>query len=58
MFRYKRPDERKILDDAMAIILPVVYQRLISLMPDESEYSVLLQKQILKVFYAFIQVLV
>lgn len=42
----------------MAIILPVVYQRLISLMPDESEYSVLLQKQILKVFYAFIQVLV
>lgn len=41
----------------MAIILPVVYQRLISLMPDESEYSVLLQKQILKVFYAFIQVL-
>lgn len=58
MLRYKRPDERKILDDAMAIILPVVYQRLISLMPDESEYSVLLQKQILKVFYAFIQVLV
>lgn len=55
VYEYKRPDERKILDDAMAIILPVVYQRLISLMPDESEYSVLLQKQILKVFYAFIQ---
>lgn len=55
VYEYKRPDERKILDDAMAVILPVVYQRLISLMPDESEYSVLLQKQILKVFYAFIQ---
>ena len=57
-YRYKRPEERKILDDAMGVILPVVYQRLVSLMPDESEYAVLLQKQILKVFYAFIQVIV
>ncbi|XP_061173648.1 importin-7-like [Saccostrea echinata] len=55
VYEYKRPDERKILDDAMGVILPVVYQRLVSLMPDESEYSVLLQKQILKVFYAFVQ---
>lgn len=56
LYRYKRPDERKILDDAMRVILPVVYQRLVNFMPDESEYSVLLQKQILKVFYAFVQV--
>ncbi|XP_022334260.1 importin-7-like isoform X2 [Crassostrea virginica] len=55
VYEYKRPEERKILDDAMGVILPVVYQRLVSLMPDESEYAVLLQKQILKVFYAFIQ---
>jgi hypothetical protein len=49
-------DERKILDDSMAAMLPLLYQRITFMMQDQSEASVLLQKQILKIYYAFIQV--
>ncbi|KAK3603195.1 hypothetical protein CHS0354_036118, partial [Potamilus streckersoni] len=55
VFEYKRPDERKVLDDAMRHLLPLIYQRCIQLLPDPSEASQLLQKQILKIYYAFIQ---
>ncbi|CAG2214732.1 IPO7 [Mytilus edulis] len=55
VYEYKRPDERKILDDAMGIMLPLIYQRISFMMQDQSEASVLLQKQILKIYYAFIQ---
>lgn len=55
VYEYKRPDERKILDDAMAVMLPLIYQRISFMMQDQSEASVLLQKQILKIYYAFIQ---
>ena len=44
------------MDNAMKCMLPLLYQRILQLMPDPSEISVLLQKQILKIFYAFIQV--
>ncbi|KAH3857509.1 hypothetical protein DPMN_100118, partial [Dreissena polymorpha] len=55
VYEYKRSEERQILDDAMVHILPVCYQRCLQLLPDPSEHSVLLQKQILKIFYAYIQ---
>ena len=40
----------------MQIFLPRIQQQILQLLPDASHYSVLLQKQILKVFYALIQV--
>lgn len=41
----------------MKLMLPLLYQRMVQLLPDPSELSNLLQKQILKIFYAFTQVL-
>lgn len=55
VYEYKRSEERKILDDAMVHMLPLCYQRCVQLLPDPSEASNLLQKQILKIYYAFIQ---
>ena len=40
----------------MQILLPLIHQRCVQLLPDESEMSVLLQKQILKIFSALTQV--
>ena len=54
--RYKRSEERKILDEAMKLLLPICYQRCTQLLTDVSEAANLLQKQILKIYYAFIQV--
>lgn len=55
VYEYKRSEERKILDEAMVHLLPMIYQRCVQLLPDNSEASNLLQKQILKIYYAFIQ---
>ena len=44
------------MDTAMKAMLPLLYQRIMQMLPDPSELSVLLQKQILKIFYAFTQV--
>ncbi|KAL5007680.1 hypothetical protein ScPMuIL_016486 [Solemya velum] len=55
VYEYKRPDERNVLDAAMQHMLPLIYQRCHQLLPDPSETSTLLQKQILKIYYAFIQ---
>lgn len=54
-FEYKTHQERTPLVEALQLILPLVYQCLAHLMPDPSEHSVLLQKQILKLFYALVQ---
>lgn len=40
----------------MQIFLPRIQQQILQLLPDASYYSVLLQKQILKIFYALVQV--
>lgn len=40
----------------MQIFLPQIQQQILQLLPDASHYSVLLQKQILKIFYALVQV--
>lgn len=40
----------------MQVFLPRIQQQIVQLLPDASHYSVLLQKQILKIFYALVQV--
>ncbi|RWS31257.1 Importin-7-like protein [Leptotrombidium deliense] len=54
-YEYKTHNDRLPLDDSMNLLLPIIYQRLTNLMQDSSDTSVLLQKQILKIFYAFVQ---
>ena len=55
-FRFKKPEERQVLHSVMQVLLPVLYQRFTSMIKDSSEMSVELQKQILKIFFALIQV--
>uniref|UniRef100_A0A8C0QR91 Importin 8 n=1 Tax=Chelonoidis abingdonii TaxID=106734 RepID=A0A8C0QR91_CHEAB len=55
LVRYKKAEERDPLIAAMQIFLPRIQQQMIQLLPDNSHYSVLLQKQILKIFYALVQ---
>ncbi len=54
--RYKKPEERESLNQAMRVLLPLIHQRCAQLMPDQAEAAVTIQKQILKCFYALIQV--
>ncbi|XP_053574782.1 importin-8 [Bombina bombina] len=54
-YEYKKADERAPLIAAMQIFLPRLQQQIVQLLPDPSHYSVLMQKQILKIFYALIQ---
>ncbi|XP_038617082.1 importin-8 isoform X3 [Tachyglossus aculeatus] len=55
LVRYKKAEDREPLIAAMQIFLPRIQQQIIQLLPDPSHYSVLLQKQILKIFYALVQ---
>ena len=54
--RYKKADDRSALNDAMVLLLPLIYQMCNQLLTDQSEMSVTIQKQILKIFFALIQV--
>lgn len=54
-YEYKRAEERVPLHEAMNLLLPIMYQLMINLMTDQSEQSVILQKQILKTYYALTQ---
>ncbi|KAF4523654.1 hypothetical protein B566_EDAN013249, partial [Ephemera danica] len=54
-FEYRKPEERGALNEAMNMLLPMIYQLIVRLLPDPSEQSVLLQKQILKIFFALTQ---
>ncbi|KAG8546014.1 hypothetical protein GDO81_019900, partial [Engystomops pustulosus] len=54
-YEYKKADERAPLVAAMQMFLPRLQQMMVQLLPDPSHYSVLMQKQILKIFYALIQ---
>ncbi|KAM0731269.1 Importin-7 [Formica fusca] len=54
-FEYKKAEERGPLNEAMNLLLPMIYQLILRLLPDSSEQSVLLQKQILKIFFALTQ---
>lgn len=54
-FEYKKAEERAPLNEAMNLLFPMMYQLCIQLLPDQSEQSVLLQKQILKTYFALTQ---
>ncbi|KAM7292825.1 importin-7 [Ixodes scapularis] len=54
-YEYKKPEEREPLHEAMQLLLPMLQQRLVQLLPDASEASVLVQKEILKIFFALVQ---
>ncbi|XP_039964309.1 importin-7 isoform X1 [Bactrocera tryoni] len=54
-YEYKRSEERIPLNEAMNLLLPMIYQLMVNLMNDQSEQSMLLQKQILKIYYALTQ---
>ncbi|XP_030844943.1 importin-7 isoform X1 [Strongylocentrotus purpuratus] len=54
-YEFKQPEDRGPLKEAMKCILPWMSQRCGQCLPDASEPSVLLQKLILKIFYALIQ---
>ncbi|XP_013907177.1 PREDICTED: importin-7 isoform X1 [Thamnophis sirtalis] len=54
-YEYKKPEERTPLIAAMQHFLPVLKDRFIQLLSDPSDQSVLIQKQIFKIFYALVQ---
>lgn len=55
--RYRKPADRAPLIEAMNLLLPLIYNLISRILNDESETSVLLQKQILKIYFSFTQVL-
>lgn len=57
-YEYKKANEREPLDEAMNILLPIIYELMVNLMQnsEQTEECVLLQKNILKVYYTLIQV--
>ncbi|KAK7864998.1 hypothetical protein R5R35_000025 [Gryllus longicercus] len=54
-FEYKKPEDRGPLNEAMNLLFPMMYQLCVRLLPDQSEQSVMLQKQILKIYFALTQ---
>lgn len=54
--RFKKPKEREPLCEAMKIVLPILYERMVHLLTDQSQESTYLQKMILKIFYVLVQV--
>jgi len=56
LHRYKKSEERSSLNDAMVHLLPVIHEICTQLLADLSELSVTIQKQILKIFFALVQV--
>uniref|UniRef100_A0A4W3IXC5 Importin 7 n=1 Tax=Callorhinchus milii TaxID=7868 RepID=A0A4W3IXC5_CALMI len=54
-YEYKKPEERSPLIAAMQHFLPMMKDRFVQLFSDPSDHSVLIQKQIFKIFYALVQ---
>lgn len=55
LYEYRRVKEKKPLVETMGVLLPMLLDRLLTLMPDASQESCLLQKIILKIFYGLVQ---
>ncbi|VDK80864.1 unnamed protein product [Onchocerca ochengi] len=55
LYEYRRVKEKKPLVETMSLLMPMLLERLITLMPDTSQESCLLQKLILKIFYGLVQ---
>ena len=57
MFEYKKGDERKPLDEAVNLLLPMVQTITVGhLLNDPSPASLTMQRYVLKIFYALTQV--
>uniref|UniRef100_A0A6Q2YJX2 Importin N-terminal domain-containing protein n=1 Tax=Esox lucius TaxID=8010 RepID=A0A6Q2YJX2_ESOLU len=54
-YEYKKAEERDPLLAAMQIFLPRIQHLITQLLPDATIFSVLIQKQILKIFHALVQ---
>ncbi|XP_077450428.1 importin-8 isoform X3 [Stigmatopora argus] len=54
-YEYRKADEREPLLTAMQIFLPRIQQLIIQLLADATIFSVLIQKQIVKIFHSLIQ---
>uniref|UniRef100_A0A8C2ZX50 Importin 8 n=1 Tax=Cyclopterus lumpus TaxID=8103 RepID=A0A8C2ZX50_CYCLU len=54
-YEYRKADEREPLLAAMQIFLPRIQQLISQLLADATIFSVLIQKQILKIFHALVQ---
>ena len=54
--RYKKPESRKPVNETMKHLTPGLLQMFSKLMQDDSNPSFLMQKQLVKIFYAFMQV--
>ncbi|KAI1285586.1 Importin-7 [Halotydeus destructor] len=54
-FEYKSHDDRGPLEEAMKLLLPMLHEKMHQLLPDDSNESLLLQKLVLKIMYAFVQ---
>lgn len=57
-YEYKKADERGPLNEAMNILLPIIYDLMVNLMQasEQTAECVLLQKNILKIYHTLIQV--
>lgn len=55
VFEYKGTEERAPMDEAMKVLMPQIFIRCKELLADNSDHSICLQKQIMKIFYAFTQ---
>lgn len=56
-YEYHIADKRVPLMEAMNLLLPMMYNLIVNLQPDQSADSALIQKQILKCFYCLIKVI-
>ncbi|XP_061921593.1 importin-8 isoform X1 [Entelurus aequoreus] len=54
-YEYRKADEREPLLAAMQIFLPRIQQLIIQLLSDATIFSVLIQKQIVKIFHSLVQ---
>ncbi|XP_016521398.1 importin-8 isoform X5 [Poecilia formosa] len=54
-YEYRKADEREPLLAAMQIFLPRIQQLISQLLSDATIFSVLIQKQVLKIFHALVQ---
>lgn len=55
IYEYKGDTERIPMNEAMNLLLPMIYQIAVQLLAEPSDPSYLLQKQILKIYYAMTQ---
>ena len=54
--RFKKEEERVVIDQPMRHFLPIMHERCRFLMPDASSLSVTVQKLIVKTFFSLVQV--